>query len=45
MGVLASYDKQDILYLVAYFTGKYLSVAINYEIYDMELRALIDAFN
>jgi hypothetical protein len=43
--VLLQYDDDDdILYLVAYFSKKHSPAKINYEIYNKELLAIVQAF-
>jgi hypothetical protein len=43
-GVLSQYDDDNILHLVADFSRKHCSAAINYEIYNKELLAIMWAF-
>jgi hypothetical protein len=43
-GMLSQYDNDNILYLVAYFLKKHSPVECNYEIYDKELMAIVQAF-
>ena len=43
-GILSQYDKNDVLYLIAYFFKKHNSAEYNYEIYDKELIAIICTF-
>ena len=43
-GILSQYDKNDVLYLIAYFFKKHNSAECNYEIYDKELMAIICTF-
>jgi hypothetical protein len=45
-GVLLQYDDDDdILHPVAYFSRKHSPPEINYEIYETELLAIVQAFN
>ena len=39
--VLLQYDKNDILWSIAYFSWKLNMIKLNYEIYDKELLAII----
>lgn len=43
-GVFSQYKEVELLYLVAFFSCKYLPQEINYEIYDKELFAIIKSF-
>ena len=43
-GILSQYDKNDVLYSIAYFFKKHNPAECNYEIYDKELIAIIRAF-
>jgi hypothetical protein len=44
VGALSPYDDDDILHPVAYFSRKHSPAKINYEIYDKELLAIVQAF-
>jgi hypothetical protein len=44
VGVLSQYDDDDIFHPVVYFSRKYSPAKINYEIYDKELLAIVQAF-
>ena len=39
--VLSQYDKNDILWSIAYFSWKLNAVELNYEIYDKKLLVII----
>jgi hypothetical protein len=43
-GVLSQYDDDNVLYTVAYFSKKHSPTEYNYEIYDEELMAIVQAF-
>ena len=43
-GILSQYNKNGVLYLIAYFSKKHNSAECNYEIYDKELMAIICTF-
>ena len=43
-GILSQYDKNDVLYLIAYFSKKHNSAECNYEIYNKELMVIICMF-
>jgi hypothetical protein len=43
-GVLSQYDNDNVLHPVAYFSKKHSPTEYNYEIYDKELMAIIQAF-
>ena len=43
-GILSQYNKNDVLYLIAYFFKKHNSAECNYEIYDEELIAIVCTF-
>ena len=43
-GILFQYNKNDVLYLIAYFFKKHNSAKCNYEIYDKELMVIIHTF-
>ena len=43
-GILSQYDKNDVLYPIAYFFKKHNSAECNYEIYNKELIAIIRVF-
>ena len=42
--VLLQYGKDGLLHPIAFWSRKFLAVEINYEIYDTEFLAIIDAF-
>ena len=42
--VLLQYDKNNVLYLVAYFSQKLNTVELNYKIYNKELLTIIQCF-
>jgi hypothetical protein len=43
-GVLSQYDDDNVLHPIAYFSKKHSPMECNYEIYDKELMAIIQAF-
>jgi hypothetical protein len=42
--VLSQYDDDNVLHPMAYFSKKHSPTECNYEIYDKELMAIIQAF-
>ena len=42
--ILSQYNKNDVLYLIAYFFKKHNSAECNYKIYDKELIVIICTF-
>jgi hypothetical protein len=43
-GILSQYDDEGRVYLVAFFSKKYIATKYNYKIYDKELIAIICYF-
>ena len=43
-GIFSQYKKNGLFYTVAFFSRKYLSQQVNYEIYDKKLLAIIKSF-
>ena len=43
-GILSQYNKNDVLYLIAYFFKKHNSAECNYEIYNKELMIIVHMF-